>query len=51
MVGSILVAVTMPEGKPFAAGLATMLVITLTGLPQPGPAIHDHGRHQADRVS
>jgi len=32
MVGSILVAVTMPEGKPFAAGLATMLVITLIGL-------------------
>jgi MFS family permease len=32
LVGSILVAVKMPAGKPFAAGLATMLVLTLIGL-------------------
>jgi MFS family permease len=32
LVGSVLVAVKLPEGKPFAAGLATMLVITLIGL-------------------
>jgi MFS family permease len=32
LVGSILVAVKLPEGKPFAAGLATMLVIALIGL-------------------
>ena len=32
LVGSILVAVTHPEGKPFAAALTTMLVISLVGL-------------------
>jgi MFS family permease len=32
LVGSILVAVKLPAGKPFAAGLATMLVLTLIGL-------------------
>jgi MFS family permease len=32
LVGSVLVAVKMPAGKPFAVGLATMLVITLIGL-------------------
>jgi MFS family permease len=32
LVGSVLVAVTLPEGKPFAVALATMLVITLIGL-------------------
>ena len=32
LVGSVLVAVTVPEGKPFAAGLIMMLVFTLIGL-------------------
>ena len=32
LVGSILVAVRLPAGKPFAAGLATMLVLALIGL-------------------
>jgi MFS family permease len=32
LVGSVLVAVTLPAGKPFAVALATMLVITLVGL-------------------
>jgi predicted MFS family arabinose efflux permease len=32
LVGSVLVAVKMPAGKPFAVGLATMLVIALIGL-------------------
>jgi MFS family permease len=32
LVGSVLVAVKLPEGKPFAVGLAMMLVITLIGL-------------------
>ena len=32
LVGSIMVAVKLPGGKPFAAALATMLVITLIGL-------------------
>jgi predicted MFS family arabinose efflux permease len=32
LVGSVLVAVKLPEGKPFAAALTTMLVITLVGL-------------------
>jgi MFS family permease len=32
LVGSVLVAVKLPEGKPFAAALTTMLVITLIGL-------------------
>jgi MFS family permease len=32
LVGSVLVAVKLPVGKPFAVGLATMLVITLIGL-------------------
>jgi MFS family permease len=32
LVGSILVAVKLPAGKPFAAALITMLVITIIGL-------------------
>jgi MFS family permease len=32
LVGSVLVAVKLPAGKPFAAALSTMLVITLIGL-------------------
>ena len=32
LVGSVLVAVKLPAGKPFAVGLATMLVLTLIGL-------------------
>jgi MFS family permease len=32
LVGSVLVASTLPEGKPFAVALATMLVLTLAGL-------------------
>ena len=32
LVGSILVAVKLPEGKPFAVGLTVMLVITVIGL-------------------
>ncbi len=32
LVGSVLVAVTLPAGKPFAVALTTMLVITLIGL-------------------
>jgi MFS family permease len=32
LVGSVLVAATLPAGKPFAVALATMLVITLIGL-------------------
>ena len=32
LVGSALVAVKLPEGKPFAVALAIMLVITLIGL-------------------
>jgi MFS family permease len=32
LVGSILVAVRLPEGKPFAVGLTVMLVITVIGL-------------------
>ena len=32
LVGSVLVAVKMPEGKPFAAALIMLLVITLIGL-------------------
>jgi MFS family permease len=32
LVGSILVAVKMPSGKPFAAALALMLVVALVGL-------------------
>ncbi len=32
LVGSVVVAVTLPAGKPFAVALATMLVITLIGL-------------------
>jgi nitrate/nitrite transporter NarK len=32
LVGSVLVAVKLPEGKPFAVGLTVMLVFTLIGL-------------------
>src|SRR5262249_45542848 len=32
LVGSVLVAVKLPEGKPFAVGLTMMLVFTLIGL-------------------
>src|SRR5581483_7755939 len=32
LVGSVLVAVKLPAGQPFAVGLATMLVIALIGL-------------------
>jgi MFS family permease len=32
LVGSVLVAVTLPEGKPFAVALTIMLVLTLIGL-------------------
>jgi MFS family permease len=32
LVGSILVAVKMPEGKPFAAAVALMLVVALAGI-------------------
>jgi MFS family permease len=32
LVGSVLVAVTQPAGKPFAVALVTMLVITIIGL-------------------
>jgi hypothetical protein len=32
LVGSILVGVTLPAGKPFGIGLVTMLVIALIGL-------------------
>jgi MFS family permease len=32
LVGSVMVAVKLPEGKPFAAALIMMLVITLIGL-------------------
>ena len=32
LVGSVLVAVKLPEGKPFAVGLATMLVLAVVGL-------------------
>jgi len=32
LVGSVVVAVTLPAGKPFAVALATMLVITVIGL-------------------
>jgi predicted benzoate:H+ symporter BenE len=32
LVGSILVAVKMPAGKPFATALALMLVVALAGL-------------------
>jgi nitrate/nitrite transporter NarK len=32
LVGSVLVAVKLPEGKPFAVAVAMMLVITLIGL-------------------
>jgi predicted MFS family arabinose efflux permease len=32
LVGSVLVAVKLPAGKPFAVGLATMLVVALIGL-------------------
>jgi predicted MFS family arabinose efflux permease len=32
LVGSVLVAVTLPKGKPFAVALAIMLVIALIGL-------------------
>jgi predicted MFS family arabinose efflux permease len=32
LVGSVLVAVKLPEGKPSAVALTTMLVITLIGL-------------------
>jgi len=32
LVGSVLVAVTLPAGKPFAVALVTMLVITIIGL-------------------
>ncbi len=32
LVGSVLVAVKLPEGKPFAVALTTMLVIALIGL-------------------
>ena len=32
LVGSVLVAVTLPEGKPFAVALIIMLVLTLVGL-------------------
>jgi MFS family permease len=32
LVGSVLVAATLPAGKPFAVALTTMLVITLVGL-------------------
>ena len=32
LVGSVLVAVKLPAGKPFAVALATLLVITLAGL-------------------
>ncbi len=32
LVGSALLAVKLPEGKPFAVALTTMLVIALTGL-------------------
>jgi len=32
LVGSVLVAVKLPEGKPFAVALTVMLVIALVGL-------------------
>ena len=32
LVGSVLVAVKLPEGKPFAVALTVMLVLTLIGL-------------------
>jgi predicted MFS family arabinose efflux permease len=32
LVGSVLVAVKLPEGRPFAVALTVMLVITLIGL-------------------
>jgi MFS family permease len=32
LVGSVIVAVKMPEGKPFAAALTVMLVVTVIGL-------------------
>jgi hypothetical protein len=32
LVGSVLVAVKLPEGRPFAVALTMMLVITLIGL-------------------
>ena len=32
VVGSVLVSVELPAGKPFAVALATLLVITLVGL-------------------
>ena len=32
MVGSVIVAVKLPAGKPFAAALTMMLVFTLIGL-------------------
>jgi hypothetical protein len=32
LVGSVLVAVKLPEGKPFAVALTMMLVITVIGL-------------------
>jgi hypothetical protein len=44
LVGSILVAVKLPEGKPFAAAMITMMGFTLIGLglavlmPRTGPA-------------
>ena len=32
LVGSVMVAVKLPEGKPFAVALGTMLAVALTGL-------------------
>jgi nitrate/nitrite transporter NarK len=32
LVGSVLVAVELPEGRPFAVALTTMLVVALIGL-------------------
>jgi predicted MFS family arabinose efflux permease len=32
LVGSVLVAVKLPEGRPFAVALTTMLVVALIGL-------------------
>ena len=45
LVGSVLVAVKLPEGRPFAVALTSMLVVALIGLvlavliprQQPGP--------------
>jgi MFS family permease len=50
LVGSILVAVNLPEGKPFAAALTTLAVITFIGLllglgiPHPSPRDEPHSQ-------